>query len=145
MLPERIEITGSLSIPRREVTFVSSRSSGPGGQNVNKVSTRMTLLFDVEGSSSLSPAQRRRILRRLATRVNRDGVLRVTSQRFRSQAGNRRAVVEHFAVLLAGALARRRARVRTRVPAAARHRRLEVKRRRSRLKRQRRAGDDGEE
>ena len=64
-----------LEIPEGELEFVASRSGGPGGQNVNKVSSRVTLRFDVGHSGSLNEEQRTRIQRRLATRINKDGVL----------------------------------------------------------------------
>jgi ribosome-associated protein len=132
-----IEITEELSIPQHELTFAASRSSGPGGQHVNKVSSRVTLRFDVVASPSLSDEQKRRILSRLATRVSKNGVLRVVSQKHRSQAANRRAAVERFVTLLRDALAPAPLRKPTVVLPAAKQRRLEEKRRRSWLKRQR--------
>ena len=133
-----IEITSRLSIPDDELTIKAVRSSGPGGQHVNKVSTRVVLEFDVDGSASLSPTQKRRIHERLATRIARDGRLRIRCQRHRSQAANRREVVERFVALLQQALKPRRRRVRTGVPAAERARRLEAKRKQGLQKRQRR-------
>jgi ribosome-associated protein len=129
-----VRINSGLSIPDGELSFTFSRSSGPGGQNVNKLNTRATLLFDVARSPSLSESQRKRILERLSTRISREGVMRVVSQKHRTQRMNREAAAERFAELLRGALARRRPRKKTGVPAAARRRRLEDKRRRSRLK-----------
>lgn len=138
LLSDPIQITSSVLIPRREISFVVSRSAGPGGQNVNKVSSRVSLIFDVGGSASLSPGQQQRIRQRLATRMTRAGVLRVSCQVHRSQAANRRAVVERFAALLARALARPRRRVSTRVSLAQKRRRLETKRRQAQRKRDRR-------
>ena len=129
-----ITINSRLSIPNEELSFTFSRSSGPGGQNVNKVNTRATLLFDVACSPSLSDAQRDRILDKLATRISRAGILRVVSQKHRTQKANREAAAERFVELLSEALARERPRRRTRVPAGVRKKRLEDKRRRSRLK-----------
>ncbi|MFQ5719545.1 MAG: alternative ribosome rescue aminoacyl-tRNA hydrolase ArfB [Acidobacteriota bacterium] len=143
MAPDPIPITDELAIPRREIRFVASRSSGPGGQHVNKVSSRATLLFDVVASPTLSATQKRRVQHRLATRVTRAGILRVTSQVHRSQAANRRTAVDRFAALLAAALATRRRRVPTRVPAAHRRHRVAAKRRRGEVKQRRRSiGDD---
>jgi len=120
-----------------ELRFTYSRSSGPGGQYVNRVETRVTLLFDVAGSPSLTDEQKRRIRRRLATRINKEGVLRVVSQRHRTREANRRAAVERFEELLAEALRSRRPRRKTRVPEGAKRRRIVAKRRRGEVKRSR--------
>ncbi len=129
-----LRITETLTIDDHELRFEFARSSGPGGQNVNKVETKVRLLFDVRGSSSLTPQQRSRIEERLATRITRDGVLHVASQRHRSREANRRATVERFVQLITLALAEDEPRVPTRIPKAARKRRLESKRQRSRKK-----------
>ena len=129
-----IPIQPGLEIPDSEVTYATSRSSGPGGQNVNKVESRVTLLFDVAGSPSLSDDQRRRIASRLATRINKQGVLRVVAQLHRTQAANRAAATERFAALLAAALRSAPPRQPTRAPSTARAQRLEAKRQRARLK-----------
>jgi len=134
-----IEITGDILIRADELVFKVSRSSGPGGQNVNKVNTRVTLFFDVANCGSLSDWQKRRILTRLATRADKNGVLRVVSQKFRTQRANRNAAVERLQELLTGALKIRPIRKKSKVPYAAKRRRLEEKRRRSLLKRQRSA------
>src|SRR6476659_9675040 len=99
-----IPITPDLAIPDEELSFVTSRSGGPGGQNVNKLETRVTVRFDVAGSPSLTEEQRAKILERLATRITRAGVLQVTSQKHRTQADNREAALERFAELLREAL-----------------------------------------
>ena len=84
-----IDIQTGLSIPEGELTFTFSRSGGPGGQNVNKVNTRATLFFDVRNSPSLSEEQKALILERLKGRIDREGVMRVISQRHRTQGDNR--------------------------------------------------------
>jgi len=132
-----IEITSDIFISEDELVFRASRSAGPGGQNVNKVNTRITLLFEVAGCRSLSDRQKRLIFSRLSTRIDKSGLLRVVSQKFRTQKANRNAAVERFQNLLAGALKTRPIRKKTRVPYAAKQKRLEEKRKRSRLKRQR--------
>ena len=134
-----VEIEDGPAIPEEELTFTTGPSSGPGGQNVNKVETRVTVAFDVANSPTLTEEQRQRIAERLGSRLTRRGVLRVTSQRHRSQAANRKAAVERFAELLADALSEDPERRPTRVPKAARRRRLEAKRRQSRVKRERRS------
>ncbi len=134
-----IEIAPTLAIPEQELTFQASRSSGPGGQNVNKVSSKVTLAFDVARSPSLDDAQRARILERLATRITREGVLRISSQRHRTQGANREAALERFVELLRSALSNDAPRVATRLPRAVKQRRLEDKRRHARIKRERSA------
>jgi len=130
-----LPINPRLSIPEREITFATSTSSGPGGQHVNRVETRVTLLFDLEASESLNAEQRERIRERLATRINKAGVLRVSSQKHRSQAANREAAAERFAALLADALEEEPPRKPTRPSRAAKRRRLRKKRRRGEIKR----------
>lgn len=132
-----IQITAELSIPDEEIAFTVSRSSGPGGQHVNKTSTRVTLLFDLEHSSSLTPDQVARIRERLGARVSREGILRVTSQRHRSQLANREATVERFAELLRESLTTEPPRVPTKPTRRAQERRLAEKRLRSRRKAER--------
>ncbi len=131
-------IDDRVSIPDDEIAFKASRSSGPGGQNVNKVESRVTLLFDLDGTASLSEEQKLRVRARLASRINKEGVLRVVSQKHRTQAANRESARERFQGLLRDALAQRAARKPTRVSKAARQRRVEQKRRRAELKRRRR-------
>jgi ribosome-associated protein len=134
-----IPVTEDLSIPDEEVAFVTSRSGGPGGQNVNKVETRVTLRFDLAGSASLSAEQKERLRQRLATRITKDGVFHVTAQRHRTQAANREAAVERFAELLRENLREEAPRKKTRPSRAAKARRLEAKRRHSQRKRERAA------
>ncbi|HNY80531.1 MAG: alternative ribosome rescue aminoacyl-tRNA hydrolase ArfB [Sedimentisphaerales bacterium] len=132
-----LDIVGGVQISESELLFKASRSSGPGGQNVNKLNTRMTLLFDVGGSAGLSDEQKRRVRSALATRIDKQGILRVISQRFRTQQANRQAAIERFVRLLAEALTPQPVRRETKVPAGARQRRLEDKKHRGRLKQQR--------
>ncbi len=129
-----IDVMPGVAIPETEIRFVASRSGGPGGQNVNKVSSRITLLFDVAASASLDDAQKEKIARRLTTRINRDGILQVSSQRHREQGMNRAAALERFADLLRDALTDAPPRRKTRVPRAAKTRRLEDKRKRAEIK-----------
>lgn len=134
-----IPIDDGLAIPDEEVSFVTSRSGGPGGQNVNKLETRVTVRFDLAGSPTLSEEQRQRLLERLATRITRAGFFQVTSQKHRTQAENREAAVARFAELMAEALREETPRKATRVPKAAKRRRLDNKKRHGQRKRERSA------
>ena len=132
-----IRIRAGLAIPESEITFTASRSGGPGGQNVNKVSSRVTLSFDVPASMALSDEQKRKITGRLATRITKDGVLRIVSQKTRSQDMNRNDALERFSDLLRRALTEQRSRIKTRVPSGAKERRIEEKRKRTLVKQKR--------
>lgn len=129
-----IEITNQLSIPENELRFTASLSGGPGGQNVNKVSSRVTLWFDVVNSPSLSEEQKDLVMRRLASRIGKDGLLRVISQQTRSQVENKELAVERLVELMGDALRQVPIRKKTRVSKGAKLRRLEEKTRRSLLK-----------
>ncbi|MCP4584223.1 MAG: aminoacyl-tRNA hydrolase [candidate division Zixibacteria bacterium] len=132
-----IDVNKSLSISEDELEFSFSRSSGPGGQNVNKVSSRVSLLFDITNSPSLSDLQRLRIQAKLKTRINSEGILRVICQKFRSQSANREEAIIRFAELLRQALKRNPPRKKTKVPKAAVEKRIEEKKRQSRTKQRR--------
>ena len=132
-----IQITDDLWILDKELVFKASRSSGPGGQNVNKLNTRITLLFEVPNCPGLSDSQKQQILARLSGRADKQGIIRVVSQKFRTQKENRTAAVERLQELLKNALKTHPLRKRTKMPAGARQRRLDTKRRRSMIKQQR--------
>jgi len=129
---ESIYVTRSVSLPADEIELRFSRSSGPGGQHAQRSETRVEAIFDVESSSALTPAQKRRV-------INRAGpVLRAVAQDERSQWRNRELAVERLVEALRRALRVERRRRPTAPTAASRERRLEQKRRRSTTKRLRR-------
>ncbi len=124
-------------IPPSMFTFQFARSSGPGGQNVNKVNTRATLLFDLRASAALTAREQRLIESKLASRIGKNGLLRIVSFRHRTQLANKRAVIHRFYELLAEVLTPVKARKPSKPTAGSRRRRLADKRARSDLKRQR--------
>jgi ribosome-associated protein len=136
-LKKKININDEISIGEDEISFTFSRSSKPGGQNVNKISSRATLLFDVANSPNLSEQHKHQIMKRLKTRINKEGVLRVVSQRHRHQVANREVAVERFVELLQEALEPVKTRKKTRISLAAQRRRLKEKKHRSKLKKER--------
>ena len=141
--PRVIKIRDDLSIPEAELTVTASRSSGPGGQHVNKVSTRVTVRFDVIRAAALTAEQKSLVLNRLPTRINKEGVLWVVSQRERSQSANREAAVARLVEMIRSALTPRVPRKATRPSRAGREARLGEKKQRSCLKRERSKVDDG--
>ena len=128
MEQESIRVTRSVVLPSSEIELRVSRSSGPGGQHAQKSSTRVEAVFDVEASSALTDVQKRRVVLRAGP------VLRAVAQDERSQLRNRELATERLVEKLRAALAVPRKRVATKPSAAARARRLEDKRRRSRTK-----------
>jgi ribosome-associated protein len=132
---EILRISSEVSIPRSELRFRFSRSSGPGGQHVQKSSTRAELLFDVAGSPSLTDDQRARVADRLSGYVDSTGVLRLVAQSERSQWRNREEAVERFQELMQKALKPRKRRRATRPTAASNEKRLRKKRKRAETKR----------
>ena len=133
--------SGRVVIPEDELVFTFSRSGGPGGQNVNKVNSKATLFFDVENSSVLSDQQKRMIKAKLANRINKDGVLQVVSQEYRTQAANKKAATDRFAELLQKALTSKRRRKKTKVPKSAKRKRLQKKKERGEIKKMRKPVD----
>src|SRR5213592_4714782 len=125
MAGESIRVTRSVSIPRSEIDLRFSRSSGPGGQHAQKTDTRVEAVLDVEASSALTPAQKRRVVARAGP------VLRAMAQDERSRSRNRELAIERLVERLREALRVERKRKATRPTAASRERRLEDKRKRA--------------
>ncbi len=129
-----VEINKQITIDSNEFIFKFTRSSGPGGQNVNKVNTRVTLFFDLANSAKFTDSQKKRILTKLKTRVDKNGVIRVISQKHRTQKANRNAAIEKLAELIRAALKRKPPRRKTKVPLRAVEKRLSDKKKRSQTK-----------
>lgn len=129
-----MRINAHTSISDSELWFTFVTSSGPGGQNVNKVATRAILHFDVANSRSLGEAARQRIVAALGDRIDSSGVLRISASRFRSQSANKEDATVRFVSLLVEALKPRKSRRPTRPTHASKERRLTQKRRTSERK-----------
>ena len=134
-----LQITPTLEIPDSELVERFVRSAGPGGQNVNKVSTAGELRFDVARSPSLPEAVRARLLARRDRRLTDDGVLVLSAQRFRTQERNREDARERLGALIAAATVAPKKRIATKPTKGAKERRLGAKRERATVKRQRSA------
>ena len=134
-----IQITEKLSIPLRELKFVATTGSGPGGQHVNRVATKIVLLWNVDLSQAISNSQRSRIKRKLTTRINKLGILRISSSKHRSQKANRRVTIERFVQLLREALKRKTPRKKTKVSPSQKAKRVDAKKRRGMIKSRRRS------
>ncbi len=134
---ETIQINDRVAIPASELDFSYARSSGPGGQNVNKVETKVVLRFDLASSEALHPAERARAQRKLQTRLTKAGTLVLHCDRFRDRERNRAEAIERFRQVLGDAIARPRRRVATKPSRAQRERRISDKKQRGERKRQR--------
>ena len=133
-----IRITGDTGISEGDIVYRFSRSAGPGGQNVNKLNTRVTLLFDIDHSRGLTAEQKQRLFDRLSSRISDDGLLTVVSQRHRTQSANRKSAQNRLVELLKFALRDMPVRKETDVPHGEKRKRLLRKRRRSEIKQLRR-------
>jgi ribosome-associated protein len=134
-----IRITHTIALADDEIREEFVRSSGPGGQNVNKVATAVVLRFDAAGSPSLPDDVRARLVRLAGRRLTEDGVLVIHARRYRTQGRNRQDARERLVALIRKAAHRPKERRRTKPSRASRERRLDTKRQRSTTKRHRRS------
>jgi ribosome-associated protein len=134
-----IPVTAHISLDEREIAETFVRASGPGGQNVNKLSTAVQLRFDARHSPSLAPDVRARLERLAGSRLTRDGIVVIIAQRHRTQARNRQDALDRLIVLIRQAVVAQGRRHATRPTGASRERRIEGKKRRAGIKRLRRA------
>lgn len=130
-----------LNLLLTELSFKTSRSGGSGGQNVNKVSTKVLLEFDVVNSKVLDEIQRAIIQSKLASKINSEGILQIVSQTERTQLKNKKIALEKFNLLITNCFLVRKERKATNVPKAVKEKRLNDKRIKSELKRWRQGKD----
>lgn len=139
-----IEIAPGLGLDEREIEFEFVRAAGPGGQNINKVSTAVQLRFDVVNSPSLPEAVRTRLMALAGSRLTKEGVLIITARRHRHQERNRQEAVERLVALIWEAAQSPKRRRKTKPSRKAKERRLAEKHRRSETKKGRRWRYEGE-
>ena len=140
-----IRITHTIAIDDREIKFRFARSTGPGGQNVNKVSTAVQLRFDLRNSMSLSDDVRNRLTHLAGKRLTGEGVLTIEARRFRTQERNRQDAIERLVAIIRQAAKKPAPRRRTRPTLASERRRLEAKRHRSETKSRRQSVPSSED
>jgi|ERR1051325_1453712 ribosome-associated protein len=127
-----------LSLPfEKEIYYRASRSSGSGGQNVNKVSTKVELNFDVAGSKLLTEEQKQIMMLKLSRNINQHGILKVTAETSRSQLENKRIALEKFKKILSDCFKEKKKRLASRPSKSSKEKRIESKKKRSELKRNR--------
>jgi ribosome-associated protein len=132
-----MDITPTISIPDEEIIITFIRSSGPGGQNVNKVATAVQLRFDVRGTGSLLEPVKGRLIHLAGKRMNHDGILVIESKRYRSQERNRNEALERLGGLIQRALVARTRRISTKPSSGSNERRLKTKTRQGQVKKSR--------
>jgi ribosome-associated protein len=134
---DMIRVTDNISLYENEIQLDFVRSSGPGGQNVNKVSSAVQLRFDTTATPALTDEIRRRLKRIAGRRMTAEGILIIEARRYRTQDRNRQDAIDRLVSLIRKAVERPRPRRRTGPSAAARQRRLSAKKKRGEIKRRR--------
>ena len=127
-----------IQIPESELIFKASRSSGPGGQNINKLNTKVAVIFDIEKNNCLKAEQKETILKKLSGRLTKDKKLIISSQKFRTQKANRDSAVQKLCQTLQDALKKPKTRKATKPTMTAVEKRLKQKKLKSLIKQQRR-------
>ena len=131
---EDLTINSKITIPAEYLTVSYSRSSGPGGQHVNKLNTRVSVFLDIRNCPCFSELQKQKLLSSLKGRIDKQGVLQISSQQFRSQAANRDEALQRMSRLIYDAIKIKRVRKKTKTPKKAIEKRLQNKKERSMLK-----------
>lgn len=143
-MTDTLFIASGVEIPVSELTYKTSRSGGKGGQNVNKVETKVELLFDVAASPSLPPEVKAMLMKKLGSRIDTEGVMHVASQVHRSQLQNKEEATERFQDLLQAALKPEKPRRATKPTRSSKEKRLTGKREKSQKKTNRRSISDSD-
>ena len=142
MEADTLKITDALSIPMSEIAISSIRAQGAGGQNVNKVASAIHLRFDAAGSNALPDDVKQRLLEMGDQRITSDGVIVIKAQVFRTREKNIKDAMQRLAKLIESALVSAKPRKKTKIPKAAKQKRIDDKRKRGLLKQKRRRVDD---
>jgi ribosome-associated protein len=134
-MEEQLVVEEDVVIPGNELWFTASRAGGPGGQHVNKTSSRVTLHWNLSETSALTPAQKKRAMAKLDSRLNKDGVLQIHVDDSRSQKTNLQVARDRLVGLVRSAIKAKKKRIPTKASRAAKRRRLEDKSKKSEIKR----------